>query len=162
PLATLPPLPLSAAAPGVGRTDPGPRRHTICRSSPSGKRWRHEARTFPRRPARAPAMTTSRRSPNNASGPEKTGHEVTHGLLERFGLARPLRHVPKRLLAAAFMFAAGFLTIALLAVVAMVSMTPLVFPSLGPTAFLFFFRPTAPAASPRNTLYGHALGILCG
>src|SRR5262249_34471484 len=40
--------------------------------------------------------------------------------------------------------------------------TPFVFPSLGPTAFLLFYTPTAPAASPRNTLCGHAIGILCG
>src|SRR4029079_6853823 len=53
-------------------------------------------------------------------------------------------------------------TIALLAAVAMVSRTPFVFPSLGPTAFLFFFSPRAPAASPRHTLYGHAIGIVCG
>jgi CBS domain-containing membrane protein len=40
--------------------------------------------------------------------------------------------------------------------------TPFVFPSLGATAFLVFFTPTAPAASPRNTLCGHAVGIACG
>jgi CBS-domain-containing membrane protein len=44
----------------------------------------------------------------------------------------------------------------------MVSRTPFVFPSLGPTAFLFFFTPTLPTASPRHTLYGHAIGIACG
>ena len=32
----------------------------------------------------------------------------------------------------------------------MISRTPFVFPSLGPTAFLFFFTPRAPAASPRH------------
>ena len=42
----------------------------------------------------------------------------------------------------------------------MVSRTPFVFPSLGPTAFLFFFTPRAPAASPRHTIYGHAIGIV--
>ena len=44
----------------------------------------------------------------------------------------------------------------------MISGSPLVFPSLGPTAFLLFHDPTLPAASPRNTLCGHAIGILCG
>ena len=44
----------------------------------------------------------------------------------------------------------------------MVTRTPFVFPSLGPTAFLFFFTPTLPTASPRNTLLGHAIGIACG
>ncbi|PYR31630.1 MAG: hypothetical protein DMF90_25220, partial [Acidobacteria bacterium] len=29
-------------------------------------------------------------------------------------------------------------------------------------AFLFFFTPRAPAASPRHTIYGHAIGIACG
>ena len=60
------------------------------------------------------------------------------------------------------MFVTGFVTIALLAVVAMISGTPFVFPSLGPTAFLFFFNPTLPASTPRNAILGHAIGIGCG
>ena len=40
--------------------------------------------------------------------------------------------------------------------------TPFIFPSLGPTAFLFFFNPRAPSASPHHTLIGHAIGIACG
>src|SRR4029450_12686021 len=32
----------------------------------------------------------------------------------------------------------------------------------GATAFLLFFTPTTPAASPRNALCGHAIGIACG
>lgn len=63
---------------------------------------------------------------------------------------------------AAFVFINGFITIALLAAVAMVSGTPFIFPSLGPTAFLVFFTPTSPTASPRHTLYGHAIAIFCG
>jgi CBS-domain-containing membrane protein len=107
-------------------------------------------------------MTNRQGSPTSRDRRDRSGHEVTHGLLERLGLAHPLRHVPRRVLTAAFVFATGFLTIGVLAVLAMISNTPLVFPSVGPTAFLFFFRPTAPAASPRNALWGHALGILCG
>jgi CBS-domain-containing membrane protein len=83
-------------------------------------------------------------------------------LLTRLRLARLLQHFPERPVWAAFMFINGFLTIAILAVLAMVSQVPFVFPSLGPTAFLFFFTPLAPTASPRNTLCGHAIGILCG
>jgi CBS-domain-containing membrane protein len=60
------------------------------------------------------------------------------------------------------MFVNGFSTIAILAVVAMLSHTPFVFPSLGPTAFLFFFTPTSPTASPRHAVLGHAIGIACG
>jgi len=63
---------------------------------------------------------------------------------------------------AAFVFATGFLSIGILAGLAMIFQTPLIFPSLGPTAFLFFAAPTLPSACPRNTLYGHAIAILCG
>jgi hypothetical protein len=88
--------------------------------------------------------------------------EVVHGLLRRLRLANLLRRFPARAVWAAFLFVNGFATIALLAALAMLSGTPFVFPSLGPTAFLFFFNPRLPAATPRNALYGHALGILCG
>jgi CBS-domain-containing membrane protein len=59
-------------------------------------------------------------------------------------------------------FINGFATIALLALLAMVWRVPLVFPSVGPTALLLFASPEAPSACPRNTLCGHAIGILCG
>jgi CBS-domain-containing membrane protein len=88
--------------------------------------------------------------------------EVVRGLVERLRLKWLLGRFPERPVWAAFMFVNGFLTIGLLAAVAMISHTPFVFPSLGPTAFLFFFTPTLPTASPRHTLYGHAIGILCG
>jgi hypothetical protein len=59
-------------------------------------------------------------------------------------------------------FINSFATIAVLAVLAMVWGVPLVFPSLGPTAFLLFASPELPSACPRNALCGHAIGILCG
>jgi CBS-domain-containing membrane protein len=39
---------------------------------------------------------------------------------------------------------------------------PLLFPSLGPSAILFFETPMEPPASPRSTLIGHASGIVTG
>jgi len=39
---------------------------------------------------------------------------------------------------------------------------PLVFPSLGATAFLIFETPMAEVASPRNTIIGHNVGIAAG
>ncbi|MGH3148353.1 MAG: HPP family protein [Rubrobacter sp.] len=35
-------------------------------------------------------------------------------------------------------------------------------PSLGPTAFLFFYTPLAASACPRNTICGHLIGVLAG
>ena len=88
--------------------------------------------------------------------------EVVRSLLSRLRLTHLLTRHSERHVWALFTFLNGFVTIALLAAVAMVSRTPFVFPSLGPTAFLFFFTPRAPAASPHHAIYGHAIGILCG
>ena len=88
--------------------------------------------------------------------------EVAHRLMERLRLAPRLRRFPPRLVWAAFVFVNGFIAVAILAGLAVVTHTPLVFPSVGPTAFLLYFMPAAPTASPRNTLCGHAIGIACG
>jgi CBS-domain-containing membrane protein len=88
--------------------------------------------------------------------------QVVRGLLSRFRVAALLSRFPERPVWAAFMFVNGFVSIAILAALAMVTRAPFVFPSLGPTAFLFFFTPTLPTASPRHTIYGHAIGISCG
>lgn len=92
------------------------------------------------------------------------GHEpeVIRSLAAQLQLTHLLTRYSERPIWALFMFLNGFITIALLAAVAMISRTPFVFPSLGPTAFLFFFTPSVPAASPRHAIYGHAIGILCG
>jgi CBS-domain-containing membrane protein len=87
---------------------------------------------------------------------------VARSLAARLQVTHLLTRYSERPIWALFMFLNGFVTIAILAAVAMVSRTPFVFPSLGPTAFLFFFTPRAPAASPRHTIYGHAIGIACG
>jgi CBS domain-containing membrane protein len=83
-------------------------------------------------------------------------------LFVRPWLPRLLRRYPPRVVWAVFVGVNGFITIALLAAVAALSGTPFVFPSLGPTAFVFFFSPQLPAACPRDALCGHAIGILSG
>jgi CBS domain-containing membrane protein len=61
---------------------------------------------------------------------------------------------------AVYTFIGGLLTIALSGALAWLLDEPLVFPSLGATAFLFFETPMAEVASPRNTLIGHYVGAL--
>ncbi len=61
---------------------------------------------------------------------------------------------------ALYTFVGGLLTIALSGALAWALDEPLVFPSLGATAFLFFETPMAEVASPRNTLTGHYVGAL--
>jgi CBS domain-containing membrane protein len=88
--------------------------------------------------------------------------EVLLGLFQRLRLSNLLRHHYSVPLLALFSFVNGCLSIGLMALAALVTHAPFIFPSLGPTAFLFFYTPTAPAASPRNTLIGHAVGALAG
>ena len=73
-----------------------------------------------------------------------------------------LKHLPPRLVWAVSVGIHGFITIGLLALLALATGSPFVFPSLGPTAYLFFFSPLAEASSPRNTILGHAIGLICG
>ncbi len=61
-----------------------------------------------------------------------------------------------------FAFVNGLIAIGAMAFVAFVTGEPFVFPSLGPTAFLLFYTPLLPAASPRNTLGGHLIGAAAG
>lgn len=63
---------------------------------------------------------------------------------------------------AVYSFVNGCISIGLMAAAALVTGEAFVFPSLGPTAFLFFYTPLAPAASPRNALLGHAIGAGAG
>lgn len=62
----------------------------------------------------------------------------------------------------AFALVNGLLSIGVMAGAALMTGSAFIFPSLGPTAFLFFYTPTAPAASPRNTVFGHLIGALAG
>ena len=73
-------------------------------------------------------------------------------LVERFGKAGD----------ALYMFVACLLALAVSGMAAYLLKQPLLFPSLGPTAFLFFEQPMDPPSSPRNTLIGHLVAILAG
>jgi CBS-domain-containing membrane protein len=83
-------------------------------------------------------------------------------LINRLGLGRLVRHVPARVVWAAYVLVNGFVTIALVSLIAAATQSPFVFPSLGPTAYLCFFTPLAQASSPRHALLGHGIGLLCG
>src|ERR1051326_8428355 len=100
------------------------------------------------RPSRAPLIVHS--------------PDVTRGLARRFGMPHLVGHRSERVIWSLFTFFNSFLTITILAGLAMLVQAPFVFTSLGPTAFLFFFVPRSPAATPRHAMYGHAIGLICG
>jgi CBS domain-containing membrane protein len=79
-------------------------------------------------------------------------HGLHKRLVERFGAGGE----------ALYAFVACLLALAVSGLAAFLLKEPLLFPSLGPTAFLFFETPLAPNASSRNTLVGHLVAILAG
>lgn len=88
--------------------------------------------------------------------------EVVRGLIMRVRLPWLLQHRARIPVLAAFSFVNGCVSIGLMSVLALLTHSSFIFPSLGPTAFLFFYTPTAPSASPRNTIIGHAIGVAAG
>ncbi len=98
----------------------------------------------------------------NSIAQERAGPDHILSLLRRLQLDWLLHHFPPRLVRSLYVFVNGFVTIGLLALLALLSRNPFVFPSLGPTAYLLFFSPLAKTCSPRNTIFGHAIGIICG
>lgn len=63
---------------------------------------------------------------------------------------------------AIYTFFACLLALGMSGLAAYFTKQPLLFPSLGPTAFLFFESPMSPQSSPRNTIIGHFVAILAG
>jgi hypothetical protein len=63
---------------------------------------------------------------------------------------------------AAYVFVNGFLSIGLLALLAVVTGVLFIFPSLGPTAYQLFFSPLPPSSTPRHAFIGHAIGLVGG
>jgi CBS-domain-containing membrane protein len=63
---------------------------------------------------------------------------------------------------AIYTFVGSLVAIGLSGTWAYIVKQPLVFPSLGATAFLIFETPMAEVGSPRNTIIGHTVGILAG
>lgn len=88
--------------------------------------------------------------------------DVLHGLLQRFRLPALTKRFGTRFMLGLFAFVNGLISIAVMSAAAVITSQPLIFPSLGPTAFLLFFTPRAPVASPRNTIIGHLIGVLAG
>jgi CBS domain-containing membrane protein len=88
--------------------------------------------------------------------------DIVRGLFRQIRLPWLTQRYAQTPVLAIFSFINGCISIGIMSVLALVTKSPFIFPSLGPTAFLFFYTPRAPTASPRNTLIGHGIGVLAG
>jgi CBS domain-containing membrane protein len=77
---------------------------------------------------------------NSQTSPSPAAHRAEHvfRLVERLRLSWLLAHLPPTAVWASYVLVNSFATIGLLAGLAFVTHNPFVFPSLGPTAYLFF------------------------
>lgn len=92
------------------------------------------------------------------------GHmsDVVLGVARRLRFDALARRYNSVAVLGAFSLINGCISIGLMALAAELTEQAFLFPSLGPTAFLLFYTPLAPSASPRNTLAGHLIGVLAG
>lgn len=99
------------------------------------------------------------------SGPGPLGGDISSlvfGIGERLSVPSLTQRHSSTLIMGFFALINGLVAIGVMSIAALSTGQPLIFPSLGPTAFLLFYTPTAPAASPRSTICGHAIGAAAG
>ena len=87
---------------------------------------------------------------------------IVYGLARRMRVPALVQRYDSTFILGLFALVNGVIAIGIMAFVAEVTGEPFVFPSLGPTAFLLFYTPMVAAASPRNTVCGHAIGAAAG
>jgi CBS-domain-containing membrane protein len=104
-------------------------------------------------------MSTEPRRPGPIGGDMAA---IVFGLAKRARLSALTERHSSTAVLGLFAFVNGIIAIGVMAFVALVTGEAFVFPSLGPTAFLLFYTPLLTAASPRNTLGGHAIGAVAG
>jgi CBS-domain-containing membrane protein len=111
------------------------------------------------------AAPEERRDGAGTHPPGPIGGEMVHvlrGLAHRLQIPVLVEHHSRLWILGLFALVNGVLSIGIMAAVALATRAPFIFPSLGPTAFLLFYTPTQPAASPRNTIGGHLIGVSAG
>ena len=61
-----------------------------------------------------------------------------------------------------FVFAAGATALGTITIIAYLTQLPLLFPPLGPSAFILFYTPMSISACPRSVILSHTLALAAG
>ncbi|GHO46816.1 HPP family protein [Ktedonospora formicarum] len=106
------------------------------------------------------------KQPTGWRPPEEQGQhnmvDIVRGLITRLRIPWLMAHHSKAIVLTLFSFFNGCISIGLMAMLAAITGSPFIFPSLGPTAFLCYYAPTSPTASPHNIIIGQLIGTLMG
>ncbi len=67
-----------------------------------------------------------------------------------------------KLLVVLFALSSGTIALGIITIAAYMTKLPLLFPPLAPSAFILFYTPLSPSASPRNVFLSHVMALGCG
>ena len=98
-------------------------------------------------------------------GIRDAGIPISKSWMTRLARLQPwylLTQFPNRWTRSLFAFVNACISIGLMTGAAVYTGQPLIFPSLGPTVFLFFYSPSAPSSAPRNVILAHGAAVLIG
>jgi CBS domain-containing membrane protein len=97
---------------------------------------------------------------NHATG--QGAANILLGLRRRTGLPLVERRSWRTPVLALYSFLGNGLSIGLLAILALLTQSPFIYPALGPTGFLLFSLTSSPLACPRNAIVGNTIALLVG
>ena len=101
--------------------------------------------------------------PGSPPAPQQTLFYRLVAFFSRLQLSYLIRKIENpRLLLLLFIFIAGSTALGTIAIIAYLTRLPLLFPQLGPSAFILFHTPMSVTASPRNVLLSHSLAVASG
>ena len=96
-------------------------------------------------------------------GPQHSMLFKVVGFFSRLQLQYRLRSLgSQRVYIIIFVFAAGATAISIITLIAILTELPLLFPPLGPSAFILFYTPMSRGACPRNVFLSHSMAVIAG
>ena len=97
------------------------------------------------------------------TGPQHSRLFRAIAFLSRLRLAYVFRNTSNpQIPVVGFVFTAGATALATITIAAHLTELPLLFPPLGPTAFILFYTPMSESASPRSAIMAHTMAVVAG
>ncbi|NNG01295.1 MAG: HPP family protein [Desulfobacteraceae bacterium] len=96
-------------------------------------------------------------------GPQQTFFYRLVAFFSKFQLSYLYRrHRHRDLITILYLFFSGMVALGTITLMAFLTNLMLLFPPLGPSAFILFYTPLSEAASPRNLILSHTVALLSG
>lgn len=101
--------------------------------------------------------------PDPSQGPQQTRFYRIVAFLSRLQLRYQHKNRPyRKIFTTIYLFLATVTALGTITAMAYLTDLLLLFPPLGPSAFILFYTPLAESASPRNLILAHTVAVMCG